>query len=1074
MNSQRHWRRHGRIAIVTAFTTAIAGATLAGLTPAAAAEPTPDLGVSFGKHDNQLINEAVQRGQRTIKVLVATKKGAEAKGIEQLSKAGAKVEYRSDSAGYARVEMPVDQVRKLTKLSGLSAIGIDDQIKLDDPKPEGTVDPTPQPPPNASTPKVNPYLPTGDIGTAQFVDAHPTWDGRGITVGIVDTGVDLDHPSLNTTSTGERKIVDWVAGTGGQFLDGVNEDNDPTWLLMTGSLPATYTAPAGAGTLSFAVFNERDPRLGGETGNDVNRDGNPPGSDGTFGVAWDKNSNTVWVDANQNHNFTDDMPMTDYKVRFDVNHFGTDNPATAVREADPFVVQTDPAHNSVNIGLVSNGHGSHVAGIATGNKLFGGQMSGAAPGAKIVSVRACLWSGSCTDHAILEGIIYAVTVAHVDVLNMSIGGLPSLNDGNRPRDQVFTRLIDDFGVQLFFSAGNDGSGVNSVGDPAVADKVIAVGSYIRKATWQSNYGSDLGVEESLHPFSSRGPREDGGFKPAIVAPGAAISTFPTWLPGSPVAGTYPLPPGYAMLQGTSMASPQSTGAAAVLLSAAVATGVEHSPAQLRQAITSSARFIPGVQAYEQGNGLFTVDRAWDMLRNNIRVTDITSTVPVHTTLSGLLATPNVGPGIYDREGVSAGDKYSRDYTFTRTSGPDSPITYRVNWVGNDGTFQSPATITLRKGFATKLRVHVDARTAGIHSAILNLDSPLTTGLEYQTLNTVIAAENFNADNGFTIRHGGQIARNQVTSYFVRVEPNTPAFKVDLQGGGTAAGAGQVRFLRYHPFGVEIDSNASTSCYNPPPAGGACATGSPTSRTVVNPQAGVWEVVVEARRTSDVAAAPYTLTASVLGASVAPNPDTIASVQLGVPANRSYTLTNVFGPFTGKANGTPLGSAHLDTPTINNGQDQTVDIIVTPGSTSLRVKIGGASDAGADLDLFLFNCTSGACVPVVQSAGGSAEESVTVANPAAGRWMALVNGFAVPSGSTSYKYLDVFANPAFGTVSIADANAARGSGGSWTVTGVVTANAAPAAGRVLLGGVEVRTDANVLVGTGDVIVQNVTS
>ena len=34
---------------------------------------------------------------------------------------------------------------------------------------------------------------------------------------------------------------------------------------------------------------------------------------------------------------------------------------------------------------------------------------------------------------------------------------------------------------------------------------------------------------------------------------------------------------------------------------------------------------------------------------------------------------------------------------------------------------------------------------------------------------------------------------------------------------------------------------------------------------------------------------------------------------------------------------------------------------------------------------------------------------------------------------------------------------------------MTANAAPAAGRVLLGNVQVRTDTNVLVGSGDVIV-----
>ena len=37
---------------------------------------------------------------------------------------------------------------------------------------------------------------------------------------------------------------------------------------------------------------------------------------------------------------------------------------------------------------------------------------------------------------------------------------------------------------------------------------------------------------------------------------------------------------------------------------------------------------------------------------------------------------------------------------------------------------------------------------------------------------------------------------------------------------------------------------------------------------------------------------------------------------------------------------------------------------------------------------------------------------------------------------------------------------------------MTANAAPAAGRVLLGNVEVRTDTNILVGSGDVIVESV--
>ena len=79
---------------------------------------------------------------------------------------------------------------------------------------------------------------------------------------------------------------------------------------------------------------------------------------------------------------------------------------------------------------------------------------------------------------------------------------------------------------------------------------------------------------------------------------------------------------------------------------------------------------------------------------------------------------------------------------------------------------------------------------------------------------------------------------------------------------------------------------------------------------------------------------------------------------------------------------------------------------------------------------------------------------------------------LPSGSTSYNYVDVFTNPAFGAVNVTDANALRASGASWTVPATVTADLAPAAGRVLLGNVLAVTDAGVVIGRGDVIVQQV--
>lgn len=69
-----------------------------------------------------------------------------------------------------------------------------------------------------------------------------------------------------------------------------------------------------------------------------------------------------------------------------------------------------------------------------------------------------------------------------------------------------------------------------------------------------------------------------------------------------------------------------------------------------------------------------------------------------------------------------------------------------------------------------------------------------------------------------------------------------------------------------------------------------------------------KVTVDARRTSDADFTPFTLTASILGATVSPNPDVIASAATGVPVARSYTLTNLFGAFTGRAVGTNMGSA----------------------------------------------------------------------------------------------------------------------------------------------------------------------
>ncbi|WP_040884734.1 S8 family serine peptidase [Janibacter sp. HTCC2649] len=1062
----------------------IAALVVASLATGAVAAPStgPKADNGLGKHDRELLASATAHGDKTVTLIVSTTPTSTSKAAAGLASLGGKVGYRDDALGYLRVTIATSKANQVTSVSGVEAVDVDEIVPLGDPATTGQQGPLPQAPPTAATPAVNPYMPIGDTGAAQFRAAHPTWDGRGTTIGIIDSGIDLAHPALQTTTTGERKVIDWVTATDPTFTNGVNNDDDPTWLdmstLVSGSSftvnGSTYTAPA-AGSYRFGVFNERDGRLGGEVGSDVNRDGNPAGSSGLFAVLWDAKAGTVWVDTDQDGSFADQSAMRDYKVAKDVGTFGTDNPATAIVEQMPFVVQTDGKNKVVNIGIVSAAHGSHVAGITAANGMFGGAMTGAAPGAKLVSVRVCMFVVGCTNHALLEGMIYAAKTANVDVINMSIGGLPALNDGNNARAALYDKLITQSNVQIFISAGNSGAGLNTIGDPSVASKVLSIGSYISKDTWLSNYGSEVSAADNMHPFSSRGPREDGGFKPEIIAPGSAVSTIPTWQNPAGQCLPYACPVGYAMFNGTSMASPQAAGAAALLVSAAKQTGVQSQPDQLRKAITSSAHQIAGYGSYEQGNGLMAVGDAWNLLKTNAKTVTISSSVPVNTVLSGFLATPGRGQGIYDREGVKAGDSYVRSYTFTRTNGGGGTKAYAVNWVGNDGTFSSAGSISLPLGVAVQLPVTIHPTTSGIHSAILNLDDPTSAGVEKQTLNTVVAADQFTAANSYTVTKSGTLGRDTSVSYFVNVPVGAPALKIDLAGGGAAPGAGQIRFLRFHPYGVGLENNSTPNSYNPPVPGCSenCTVAAATSRTTSNPFPGVWEIVVEVRRTSDADPVPYTLTAAILGATVTPNPDTIASASIGVPVARSYTATNLFGEFTGRMVGTSLGSAKRTVESIANSAQKQILINVTPGSTSLRATIGSTSDLAADLDLFVYNCTTGSCVLAGQSADGDSEESVTIANPAAGTWVALVDGYAVPAGTTTFKYEDVFANPVFGAVSVTDANALRPAGSSWTVPGTITANSAPAAGRFLLGSVQVRTNTNVLVGFGDVVVQSVT-
>ena len=1008
----------------------------------------------LSKHSRELLALARVNNQKTVSLLIGAQPGADQVVASSINSLGGTIRYREDDVSYLRADIPVDKVDAVAGLPGVQTADLNESFKIEPaPTPHG-FNPAVNlsvPPPGPGTPANNPYLSTRDIGAPQFVAAHPTFDGRGVKIGIIDGGVDLFTPELQTAKlldgTPTPKIVD-----SRNMLDPLTGE-DPTWVNMQTKVNvlggnfsaggATYSGVAADGEYRFGVLSEAN--LGPESeyavgcGADLNRNGL---CGETFAVLWRLTDNRVWVDTNADRSFTSELGMTDYALNYEVGTFGTDNPATPVRETVPFTVQTDNKDKFVNIGIIGTGHGTFVAGIAAGKSYFGGAMNGSAPEAQIVSAGVIDSRGFATDQAVIEGSVFLAKTAKVDVISESLGSLRALNDGSETVDLVTNRVIEKYKVPFFISSGNDGPGANTVASASTASNAISVGGYVSKESELFNDGVDTRRDEYVQMFSSRGPREDGGFKPNVLAPTPLLSTLPQWEDFSDFAGPYPLPPGYVDGFGTSASAPCAAGGAALLSSAAKQSHLQWDPEQLSQALRSSARYLSEFQAYEQGNGLMQVGQSWELLKRNIATVEINSQAPVNTVLSPLLPTPSRGPGIYEREGWQAGQTAQRAIVFTRSSGSPKPITYQLIWKGNDGTFASQGSLTLPRDVPVPLTVQVAALTGGIHSAILNLDDPSTDGIDYQVMNTIVAAEQFNTANGFTIQEAVSVQRGDFRSFFINVPANAQALKVNITGVN-----GLLLPVRLSPFGTPILSDYNVVLNN-----------SPWTTQKNNPIPGVWEVNVFASAFSSVDFATFTFTASILSnVDVSPASWTIDPATLGTTYSQNFTFTNLSGSFDGRAQGSNLGAAFSTRPTIFQGAPQLYSVQVPAGSSSILARINNASDSAADIDLYLFNCTGPTCVLAAASTSPTANELVSVPNPTPGKWIVYVDPFSVPSGSTQYDYVDLYASAAFGSVSVADATAVHPYGTSWTRTATATAVSQPPAGRSLKGFVSVVSD-----------------
>ncbi|MGH7689978.1 MAG: S8 family serine peptidase, partial [Gemmatimonadaceae bacterium] len=529
-----------------------------------------------------------------------------------------------------------------------------------------------------------------------------------------------------------------------------------------------------------------------------------------------------------------------------------------------------------------------------------------------------------------------------------------------------------------------------------------------------------------------------------------------------MASVYRTPVGYLIAGGTSTATPTASGAVALLISAARQAGVHYDACTLKQAIEMSARYVPNIPTYKQGNGVINVAGAWELLkamdRSKVHVI-ITSRAPVKHVYSELLATPNEGVGLYERDGWAVGDHGTRTVTFTRTSGPAAPMTFTLGFTGDTGTFSAPRSVTLPLGDPVPVTVGVAPATPGVHSAILTLDNPQVPGHAYRMLAAVVAAVPLDASNHYSVTTDAEVPRPGMRSYFYRVPPGASALEVVVDSAKRDA---EVTMVEPDTRTAHVAHLVAERGRGEGGGGGGESALLPKETYVTtNPVPGVWEIRltdVADTRTFDWRAseeggpvppttARITISALSVTASAVAAADNGASLDGGgtaaVPlAAENVSLVSHMANFTGQAMSYPVGSARREHSTIANLEQKVYELDVPPGSTSLMARVSGATDPKADLDLYVYDCTGKECHIAATGADWLGDETVIVDHPAAGKWKVVVDGASVPSGTAGFDYVDAVFNQTYGMVGVTDEPAKRDGSVVWSTSVNVWSAALP--------------------------------
>jgi subtilisin family serine protease len=639
------------------------------------------------------------------------------------------------------------------------------------------------------------FLPKAETHVTDLLAARPKDDGRGVTVAILDTGVDPGHPRLSKTSTGEAKLVDFLDATDDGIVETSVAVDAPdgrlvgaTGRLLTLGAHRRAGEPAFLGRIDAGAVLPGDlvSRLKEERRKRHDRAVQRAKDGGGFPFA--KRGETKEVaDARKEAEAEALGELADATPAFDVAVFAAKDGPRVVIDTDAdgdlaeeralldfakagdwttlrddcelnVAVRPDADGKRVRLLFDGEGHGTHVAGIVAGFEAPNSPLNGVAPGARILAIKVgnSRYGGPTTNLSILRALDWAGRRG-ARVVNLSFGGPSFTGDAGTPDARAADEAIERYGLLCCFSAGNEGPALSTVGSPATARRALSVGAYVSPATMKVSYaqlGDDPG--ERLFGFSSRGPLPGGDLGITVVAPGAAWSPLPSW--------TLTRAENW---NGTSMAAPQVAGACALLLSVAAREGVPAPPARVIRAIRATARPVEGLHPFEQGAGLLQADAAAARL---VAMKDAPEERELRAVVDGSLGR---GGGVYERGPAAAPfDRTVRvEVVWPAGAENESRASFekRLVLASDRAWVQVAPRVGLNgNGGSFALRIDPTALAPGIHTALVSAVDParLRDGAELTVPVTIVVPAE--PDAAGRRRETVSVAPGERASRFVRV------------------------------------------------------------------------------------------------------------------------------------------------------------------------------------------------------------------------------------------------------------------------------------------------------------------